>query len=200
MLETILAWFAVLLLLGTSSGLLLNRDWRIDLGLLAAQYLGAAILVAQHLPPGMAAAKLVTGWMATAAIGMTLSSIPDLSSEETPEGFWPRGRAFRLFMVGMVVILTAAVTSGVENAIPGIGLPVVAGSILLIGNGLLHLGTDAKIERVIFSLLTVLSGFEILYAAVEGSILVAALLAVVNLGLGLVGAYLLSASTPEGSL
>jgi hypothetical protein len=41
--------------------------------------------------------------------------------------------------------------------------------------------------------MTVLSGFEILYSAVEGSILVAALLAVINLGLALVGAYLMIA-------
>ena len=45
--------------------------------------------------------------------------------------------------------------------------------------------------------MTVLSGFEILYAAVEGSILVAALLATINLGLALVGAYLLIAQHPE---
>lgn len=198
MLGTILAWLAVILLLGTSSSLLLNRDRRIDLVLLAIQYLGVAVLVAQHLPVGMAAAKLVTGWMTTAALGMTLITMPP--HEETSEGFWPRGRAFRLFMVGMVVVLTVALTTRIEDAIPGIGMPVVAGGILLIGIGLLHLGTSSQIERVIFSLLTILAGFEILYAAVESSILVAALLAVINLGLGLVGAYLLSASFPEETL
>jgi hypothetical protein len=41
--------------------------------------------------------------------------------------------------------------------------------------------------------MTVLAGFEILYSAVEGSILVAALLATINLGLALVGAYLMVA-------
>jgi hypothetical protein len=50
---------------------------------------------------------------------------------------------------------------------------------------------------VIYGLLTVLAGFEILYAAVEGSILVAALLCVVNLGVGLVGAYLLNGGLVE---
>jgi hypothetical protein len=79
----------------------------------------------------------------------------------------------------------------------GIGAPVIAGTILLTGIGLLHLGTSSQIARVIFALLTVLGGFEILYAAVEGSILVAALLAVVNLGLGLVGAYLLNGAVTE---
>ncbi len=196
MLVTILSWIAVAITLTTSAGLILNRDWRWDLGLLAAQYLGTFILVAQHWPIGMAAVKLVTGWMATAAIGMTLNALT--AHEEALEQFWPRGRAFRLFMVGMVVVLTVAATPRIENTIPGIGLPVVAGGILLIGNGLLHLGTRSEVTRVIYSLLTILAGFEIIYAGVESSILVAALLAVINLGLGLIGAYLINAElSPE---
>jgi hypothetical protein len=54
--------------------------------------------------------------------------------------------------------------------------------------------------RVILGLLTVLSGFEALYAALESSILVAAMLSVVNLGLALVGAYLLTVPKPEESV
>ncbi|MBI3738077.1 MAG: hypothetical protein HY258_03415 [Chloroflexi bacterium] len=195
MLVSILSWIAVVILLVTSTGLLLNRDWRRDMGLLSAQYLAAAFLVGQHWPLGMAAAKLVTGWMATAALGMTLNALP--VNEQAIEQFWPQGRAFRLFMVGMIVVLTVSVTPRMEASVPGLGLPVIAGGILLIGIGLLHLGTTSQVERVIFGLLTVLAGFEILYAGVEASILVAALLVVVNLGLGLVGAYLLNASAPE---
>lgn len=195
MLAIILSWVAVVVLLMTSTGLLLNRDWRWDLGLLAAQYLGAAWLVGQHLPLGMAAAKLVTGWMATAALAMTLTALP--LPEQTTEGLWSQGRGFRLFMVGVVAVLTASVAPRIEAVMPGIGIPVIAGGILLIGTGLLHLGTSSEIARVIFGLLTILTGFETLYAAIEGSILVAALLAVVNLGIGLVGAYLLNASVAQ---
>jgi hypothetical protein len=54
--------------------------------------------------------------------------------------------------------------------------------------------------RVIIGLLTSLSGFEIIYAAVETSTLVTGLLAGVNLGLALVGAYLLIAPTMENYL
>jgi hypothetical protein len=49
----------------------------------------------------------------------------------------------------------------------------------------------------VLGLLTVLSGFEILYAAVETATLVAGLLAAINLGLALVGAYLLAAPSLE---
>lgn len=195
MIATIISWLAVVLLLIASSGLLLSRDWRWDIGFLAAQYVGVFWLVAQHWPLGMAAAKLVTGWMATAALGMTLSNIS--IRKEPAEQFWPQGRAFRLFMVGMVAVLTASATPHIETSVPGIGLPVIAGAILLVGIGLLHLATDSHLERVVIGLLTVMAGFEIIYAALESSILVAALLSVVNLGMGLVGAYLLISSAPE---
>jgi uncharacterized membrane protein len=78
------------------------------------------------------------------------------------------------------------------------GFAVTTGSLLLIGMGLLHLGITTDILRVAIGLMTVLSGFEIIYSAVEGSVLVAALLAVITLGLALVGSYLLLASNPKG--
>ena len=191
----VMAWIAVPLLAVAATGLLLSRDWRWELGLLAAQYLGVAVLVAQHWPLGMAAAKLVTGWMTTAALGMTLTVLP--YREQSIEEYWPQGRVFRLFMSGTILVLAAAVTPRMEAAMAGIGAPVIAGTILLTGIGLLQLGTSQRMPRVIFGLLTVVAGFEVFYAAVESSILVAGLLAVVNLGLGLVGAYLLVAASAE---
>jgi hypothetical protein len=194
-LADLIAWLAVIDVAITATGLLISRDWRWDLGLLATQYAGVAVLVAQHLPLGMAAAKLVTGWMVTAALGMTLTGLPRRLEEG--EQIWPEGRAFRLFLVGMILLLAAAVTPRMENALGGIGASAIAGTIVLSGIGLLQLGTSSQIDHIIFGLLTVLGGFEILYSSVEGSILVAGLLAMVTLGLGLVGAYLLNAFAQE---
>jgi hypothetical protein len=67
------------------------------------------------------------------------------------------------------------------------------------GMGILHLGITAQPMRVTIGLLTVFSGFEIVYAALEGSILVAALLATIDLGVALVGAYLLTAAPTEAA-
>jgi hypothetical protein len=77
------------------------------------------------------------------------------------------------------------------------GFAVTSGSLLLVGMGLLHLGVSNHILRVTLGLMTALSGFEILYATVENSILVAGLLAIINLGLAFVGSYLLIASNVE---
>jgi hypothetical protein len=186
---TIIAWVAVALLAVASAGILVSRDWRWSLGLLAAQYLAAFWLVTQHWPIGMAAVKLVTGWMATAALGMTRVGVSQ--RDEPQESFWPLGRTFRLFGASIMIVIAFAAGPRVEALNPGLGLPVIVGSLLLVGNGLLHLGITSQTLRVVIGLLTVLCGFEILYAAVESSILVAALLALTNLGLALAGSYLL---------
>ncbi len=77
--------------------------------------------------------------------------------------------------------------------------PIRWGSFLLIGLGILQLSLSMHPLRVIIGLLTALSGFEIIYAAIESSTLVTGLLAGVNLGLALVGAYLLVAPTMESN-
>jgi hypothetical protein len=192
---TTITWIFVGVVLITSAGLLVTQDWRIALGLLGLQYVGAFWLTNQHWPSSMAAIKLVTGWMAIAILGMTRLSIKEIN--EPSEKFWSQGWIFRLFAGGIVTVIVSTAAPRVEEIIPGIGLPVIVGSLILLSLGILHLGMTAQPFRVILGLLTVLSGFETLYAALESSVLVAAMLSVVSLGLSLVGAYLLTVRTPE---
>ena len=189
------AWIAVVVIVITATGLLLTRDWRWSIILLAIQYLAMLVLTLQHWPLGMAAVKVVAGWMSATILGMTRSGI--LSEDIDEEDTWPRGRLFRFFAACIVVLIVVVVTPGVDTIMADAGFPVTSGSLFLIGLGLLHLGITGNVLRVTLGLMTILSGFEILYAAVEGSVLVAALLAVINLGLALVGAYLLIASNAQ---
>ena len=191
-----LAWIAVLLITVTSIGLLLARDWRWLIIFLSAQYFGMLILTLLHWPLGMASVKVVAGWMSAAILGMTRSGLPREDKTEKQSSL-PRGRMFRLFAAGIVVVLVATATPRVDALMANAGFAVTTGSLLLIGMGLLHLGVTDHILRVIIGLMTVLAGFEILYATVESSILVAALLAVINLGLALAGSYLLIASNAQ---
>jgi len=191
-----LAWIAVLLITVTSIGLLLARDWRWLIIFLSAQYFGMLILTLLHWPLGMASVKVVAGWMSAAILGMTRSGLPREDKTEK-ESILPRGRMFRLFAAGIVVVIVATATPRVDAVMANAGFAVTTGGLLLIGMGLLHLGVTDHILRVTIGLMTVLAGFEILYATVEGSILVAALLAVINLGLALAGSYLLIASNAQ---
>ncbi|HMU91824.1 MAG TPA: hypothetical protein PKE35_11065 [Anaerolineales bacterium] len=190
----IISWIAVGMILATSAIILISRDWRIPLGALALQYLAAFWLVTRHLPFVMGSAKLITGWMVVAAIGMTRLGLT-ATEEKAEDTSLQSGRWFRGILIGIVALVTAGATPRIETSIPGLGLPVIAGSILLIGAGVIHLGVTSDILRVTLGLLTMLTGFEVLYAAVESSILVAGLLALTNLGLGIAGSYLLIAGS-----
>ena len=187
------AWIAAGIILITSVGLLIARDWRWSIALLAIQYIAMFVLVFERWPLGMASVKVVAGWMAAAILGMTRSGLANEPGAE--EANQPRGRLFYIFAAGVVLIITAAVTPSVDTLMADAGFAVTTGSLLLIGMGLLLLGITADILRVTIGLMTILSGFEIIYSTVEGSVLVAALLAVINLGLALVGSYLLIASS-----
>ena len=190
----IVSWIAVGAILATSATILISRDWRIPLGALAVQYVAAFWLVTRHLPFVMGSAKLITGWMVVAALGMTRLGLTN-TEERQEETFLFSGRWFRSILLGIVVLAAVGATSRIETSIPGLGIQVIAGSLLLIGAGVIHLGVTSDTLRVTLGLLTLLTGFEILYAAVESSILVAGLLAITNLGLGVAGSYLLIAGT-----
>jgi hypothetical protein len=190
---TIVNWIAIFLLLVTSTSMLISRDWRWNLGILAIQYLGVFWLTYAHWPITMAAVKLVTGWMACAALGMTQISV---GAAPTTETAWPQSRLFRVAAAGLIWATSLALAFRTASWL-GMDFPIAWGSLLLMGMGLLYLGITVQPMRIIIGLLTLLAGFEILYAAVENSALVAALLTVVNLGLALAGAYLISASSKK---
>jgi hypothetical protein len=194
MLSDILSWTSVGLILVTSVALLVSQSWQRSLLFLSLQYLGMFWLVSLHWPMTMAAVKLVTGWIAAAALGM---SQPQSDQPTSSEEAWPQGRIFRLLAAGLVILAVTASAPAVIEWLPSLHMIETLGSFILIGMGLLHLSVTARPFRTILGLLTVLAGFETLYAAVENSIMVAAMLSVINLGLALVGAYLLSTPPKE---
>lgn len=187
-----LSFLAVIVLVITTLFLLLSQNWRWSIIALAVQYLAVFLLVALVWPPGLAAAKLVAGWMAGAVLGASQPA-PQLVEDSQSGG---PAFIFRLLVAVLVWVLVFTITPTLVALVP---LPsnLVMGAMLLIGMGVIHLGVTTRPLRVLLGLLTTLSGFELLYAAVENSVMVAGLLAVVTLGLALVGAYLLDTLTSK---
>lgn len=182
-------WSLAVLLTIISSGMLLSRSWRFSLGLMALQYFAAFFLLLVHWPLNMAATILVSGWMAIAALGMTLTNIKGISAVDTS---WPEGIAFRIIASALVILVLSVSAENLGSWLPNSPLPLTWGALMLIGQGILHLGLTIQPLRVITGLLTTLTGFELLYTNVENSILVVGGLVVVILGLSLVGSYLLT--------
>ncbi len=187
-------WIAAVLLAASSIGLLLSRNWRWSLGMLAGQYFAAFWLILAHWSLTMSAAKLVTGWMAVAVLAMTQLENKD---EPVSETSWPEGSLFRAFAAGLVLITVTSAAQPVNAWLPGASLPLVWGGLMLIGMGLLQLGLTVHPLRITQGLLITLAGFEILYASIENSILVTGLLAIITLGLALTSSYMLSHNLPK---
>lgn len=186
---------AMVVLVITTLFLLLSQNWQLNILVLALQFLAVFALTTLVWPFGLAAVKLVAGWMAGAVLG---ASQPDPALVEDPQAVGSATFVFRLLVAVLVWVLVLTSTPVITEIVP-LPFPLITGAMLLIGMGLIHLGMTTRPLRVLLGLLTTLSGFELLYAAVENSVLVAGLLAVVTLGIALVGAYLLDALPGEPS-
>ena len=188
--------FAVGLLLVTSTVLLLSHDWRISIATLGVQYFGVFILVGLVWPTNLAVVKLVAGWMSASILGISRGLPP---SSAKGGRIWPTEWLFRLMAASLVVLAGFSLVPQLEPWMPDVSANQIRAGLLLIGMGLLHLALTLQALHAMVALMTVLSGFEIIYAAVESSTLVAGLLAVINIGIAFVGAYLLSTHVIEES-
>jgi hypothetical protein len=190
-----LALPAVFLAAFTALLLLVSTDWRLSVAALAGQYIAVFTLAALSWTLELAVVKLVAGWMAGAVLGMALVGSPEEGRQQSRLGF--AIILFRILGAGLVGLVAVSVAPRLVQWVPALRLEQAYGGALLIGLGLLHLGLTAQPLRVSLGLLTVLGGFEIVYASVETSALVTGLLAGVNLGLALVGAFLLTVPAVE---
>ncbi|MBW6466155.1 MAG: hypothetical protein K0B06_06600 [Brevefilum sp.] len=178
--------FAFVLIVITAMAILIFRDWRINAGALALQYLAAFALVTLSWPIGLAIVKLITGWMATAAIALTcLRQKNTKDSIESGASLVFRGLS-GLLIILLIFILTPTLQARV---FPQVDLLILQGGLMLVGMSLMQLGTNSEHYLVVISLLSFLAGFEVIHAALELSMLLAGLMVVVNLGLALVGVY-----------
>jgi hypothetical protein len=189
-----LAVVAVILAMGTTLVPLISKNWRWAILALALQYLAVFWFISMVWPTSQAVIKLVVGWMVSAVLGSTQPAENYAKELNTRVS----SRLFRILAAGMIWMLVFSAAPILADIFPT-GLAVLWGGLTLICMGLLQLGLSNQPSRVIIGLLTVLSGFEILYAVVETSVLVTGLLAIINLGLSMVGSYILSSGSMEES-
>lgn len=174
-----------ILMMVTCLVLLMIQDFRLAVTALGVQYLLVFILIAAVLPTGLALVKLLVGLMITALFLSEIRTIgKDWENRIAASGNLLRG--------GVVLILWIVV----YLALPllQVWFPVnqnlLMGGMILLSSGMIQVGLSRQVLRVAFGLLTLYSGFEIIYAALEPSVLVSGLLALVNIGIGLTGLFL----------
>jgi hypothetical protein len=177
----------LIITLGSSLSIFLGRNWQWILIFLGAQYLGAFWFVHLSWPLSLAIIKLVSGLIVCIILAFYSEEYEVRSKADTS---WPQGNVFKIFSASIIVMSTLAISRQASSWI-GISEPIAVWiGLYLMGIGILQLGMTTQKERVIIGLLTLLSGFEIIYAFVETALLVAALLVAVNIGFAIIGIYL----------
>jgi hypothetical protein len=188
----------VVLLFICGAGILIMPSRRIMTGLLAVQYIGVFLLVSVSWPLEIAVVKLVAGWMASAVLFLTYQNLLGPINADRLDA-----NLSGLFFKGFAALLIGiSVYSLVPTALRwflGATSQQALGGLWLLGLGLLQLLLSRDSLRIIIGLLTVISGFEILYATLEASVLMTGLLAILNIGFAFLGSYLLMASNLEES-
>lgn len=188
---------AVIVAFLTAAVILVSWNWRISMTALALQYVSVFILVSASWPWETAVVKMVAGWMAVAILSMALVNLPEGHKEEDRRVL--PDIIFRSIAAVLAGLFAFTGGSTLTAWFPMITVEQAYGALLLVAIGIIQLGLTTHPLRVVMGLLTVLSGFAILYAAVENSILMTGMLAIITLGLSFVGAYLLTAPTLEAA-
>ncbi len=138
----------------------------------------------------------MAGWMAAAVLFLTYQNLPSPAAQKRLASSNPA----YLFIVFSALLIGLVMYSLVPTALRwflGATAQQALGGLWLLGLGLLQLGYSRQDIRIVVGLLTVISGFEILYATLEASVLMTGLLAILNIGLAFLGAYLQMASQLE---
>lgn len=194
---------AVMGLLVTGATLILVRDWRLTLLALLGQYVLAGVILSQLVLPEVALIKTLIGalicpmlYLAARQSGWGLFSSPDVLARMPAAGYVGQGEppvfriglAFRL-LAGTLVLVLAVVISQ-THPLASMSADVALGSTWLILAGLLVLTLTEEPLKAGPGLLTVITGFELVYSPLETSLVIVLMWAIVNLLLAVAISYL----------
>jgi hypothetical protein len=194
--------------------LVASRDWRLNVFALAAQYFFLTLLMTRVVRVEMAAVKGLIGWVICLVFYMTEQQAHAIGeaaapSDELSLGRWVGARVHLWRHQGIssqaAFSFLAAVLVGVAiyAGAPSVPLPQLPAGLSLVcyhmaGLGILLLGLSQDPLRVGVGLLTVLSGFDLFYVALEPSLVVTGLLGSISFVVALGTAYLKAAQAIRG--
>lgn len=191
MVNFLLEILPVILVAFSSLYLFISKKWRLNVIVLAIQYVAVFWMILQVWTLGLAVVKLISGWMAGAILGSSLQL--DHSAETSDSKSEKR---FKIVLIVIIWIIVYSISPQLQKWLP-ISNNLILGAAILIATGILQFGISSNPVRVIFGLLTSFSGFEVIYAGIESSIMVAGFLAIITLGIALAGALFIQQQEGE---
>jgi hypothetical protein len=191
---------AVAGLLVTAGILVVGRDWRLNVITLAVQYFFVVLLLTRQIRLEVAAVKGLIGWLICMVFYLTERRASAIEEPVETEVAAPARRWHRWMMsartsfhlLAVMLIAVAAYAAVLRIPLPETEVPsdITLACYLLAGLGVLLVGISEAPMQVGLGLLTFLSGFDLLYVALEPSLAVAGLLGGVSFLIALAAAYL----------
>jgi uncharacterized MnhB-related membrane protein len=200
---------AIVGLIVTASLIVITRDWRLSLVALSVQYIMAGLLLTRFIQPQVAVIKVLIGTLVCIILYLTarlagVSREELMSEEEAAEGgtssppvsmrgVWLMDFTFRL----LVTLFVGLVVYDLANRYPLPEVPSEVGLTCywLASQGLLVLMLTEEPLKAGMGLLTLITGFELFYSALEHSLSVAGFLGIANFLIALATAYLAASGT-----
>ncbi|MCS7061379.1 MAG: hypothetical protein RMN25_09465 [Anaerolineae bacterium] len=185
----------------TASALMivLVRNWRIALPALIVQYVLVGIMLARAIDAGVALVKPLAGALVCVALSIAAQYADAQRAQRGESVALDRIRRVTwhslpaqvlLRAVAAVIVLIAAFGAAVRFPLPGDARELGLGAYILIGCGILLIGTATEVLNVGIGLLVFLSGVELAYTPLEPSVSVSVLLGLMTLLVGVAIAYL----------
>lgn len=187
----------------TSAALTLITQPRLRLAVLAIQYVLTAVIIAQSVIWQVAAVKAAVGLLVVAMLALTAAEAEagrgaaGAEAEAGRRAFaalrgieFQTNLPFRIVALLLATVATWYLVTESGLAFATLPLELNLAAVLLIVLGLLGLGLSEAPMNAGIGLLMVFNGFELLYAPVERSLTVVALLAGVNFGVALAVSHL----------
>ena len=179
-----IAVIAVLILIITTTVLLLMNQWRWMSIAWAFQVFSVFWLTSLSWSISESIVKLLGGWITIAIVS---STHPDIMLENEKESI-STGFGFRFLIAGMIWLMSFSISPVIQTLIQA-RIEIIWGGMLLFASGLLQVGLAKNYIRTIIGLITFISGFEVMYATIESSVLVSGLLVFITIGLSWLTIY-----------
>lgn len=169
---------AVLILVITTTVLLVVNHWRWMSIAWVFQVFSIFWLTSLSWSIAESVVKLIGGWITIAIVS---SSHPDIVLENDQESI-STGFGFRFLIAGMLWLFSFSIAPSIQS-LAQTRIEIIWGGMLLFTSGLLQIGLSKNYIRTIIGLITFISGFEVMYASIESSVLVSGLLVFITIGL-----------------
>jgi hypothetical protein len=185
----------------TAGVLVVSREWRLNVLALTVQYFFVVLLLARIIRIEVAAVKGLIGWMICMVIYVTERRAGELAETRAPPGdtstprrrWWSLSARASFSLLAALMVAAAAYTAARRIPLPEIPADISLACYALAGLGLLLIGLSEAPMQAGIGVLTLLSGFDLFYVALEPSLAVAALLGALSFAIALVISYLRTA-------